>query len=175
MAGVRDRVKSRNGNRGAALILAMIFLVLLALIAGTVMQTSIQEFQMAGNAQFREEAFQRAQAIAEEISEDLDNFPVTGDVGYKICATGCNGTNFIQALTTATVPTGVNVDYQVERQGPRFIESLPFRQSQAEVSSSPAFDAALFEVSVSIDGSAARLGSAEVVQGVAIRVASSSQ
>ena len=94
---------------------------MLALIAGTVMQTSIQEFQMAGNAQFREEAFQRAQAIAEEISEDLDNFPVTGDVGYKICATGCNGTNFIQALTTATAPTGVNVDYQVERQGPRFV------------------------------------------------------
>jgi len=160
--------------------MAMIFLVLLALIAGTVMRTGVQEFQMAGNAQFREEAFQRAQAIAEEISENLNNFPVIGDVGYLICTaadteTDCNTSNFIQDPNSAIVPAGVALNYRVERQGPKFLESLPFRQSEADVSSSPAFDAAVFEVSVDVDGSSQRLGSAEVVQGMAVVVASSSQ
>jgi len=165
---------------GAVLILAMLFMLLLAMVAGTVMQTGVQEFQMAGNNQFREEAFQRAQAIAEELSENLDNFPVTGGVGYTICTatdtdTDCNGTNVLTVPGSATAPAGVVLNYQVERQAPLFVESLPFRQSESEVSSSPAFDAAIFEVAVNINGAPVRLGNAGVVQGVAIRVASSAQ
>ena len=60
---------SKTKNRGAVLFLAMIFLLLLAIISGTVIRTSILEFQMAGNDQFREEAFQRAEAIAANLSE----------------------------------------------------------------------------------------------------------
>ena len=162
------------------MILAMIFLVLMAIVAGTVMKTSVQEFQMAGNAQFREEAFQRAQAITAEISTNRDNFPIFGTIGYTVCTAtdtdpDCNGTNFIQALDSATAPTGVDLNYQVVRQGPLFIEGLPFRQAQGRASSAPAFDTAIFEVSANVNGDAARLGSAQVVQGIAIRVASSSQ
>ncbi len=158
----------------------MVFLVLMTLVASTAMKFSVQEFQMAGNAEFREDAFQQAQAFASEISTDLDNFPITGDIGYTICATGdtdtdCNGTNVIGDLESDTVPAGVTTNYQVVRQGPLFVEGLPFRQSQANASSAPAFDTAIFEVAANIDGTAARLGSATVVQGVAIRVASSSQ
>jgi len=53
----------RRRNRGAVLLLAMVFMLMLAVIAGSVMQTGVLEFHMAGNDQFQEEAFQRAQAI----------------------------------------------------------------------------------------------------------------
>lgn len=171
---------SRQRHAGVVLILALVFLFLLTIIAGTVMQTSQQEFQMAGNNQFREEASLRAQAIASELSSDADNFPVVGDVGYTICDsadtdTACNTDTFLETPSFATVPTGVEVNYQVVRQGPILLESLPFRQSESRVSSSPAFDAAIFEVQVEVDGSPVRLGRAEVVQGVAVVIASSSQ
>lgn len=174
------RIDSRRGSRGAVLLLAMVFLVLMTLVAVTVTKTSVQEFQMAGNAQFREDAFQQAQAIVSELITTRDNFPIYGDVGYTICVAGdtdpdCNGTNVLAAIDSDDVPAGVTVNYRVVRQGPLFTEGLPFRQSQASASSSPAFDSAIFEVSADIDGTAARLGSASVVQGVAIRVASSSQ
>lgn len=175
-----NRIDSRKGSRGAVLLLAMVFLVLMTLVAVTVTKTSVQEFQMAGNAQFREDAFQQAQAIVSEISTNIDNFPISGGIGYTVCVAGdpdpdCNGTAVIGAIDSDAAPAGVTVSYQVERQGPLFIEGLPFRQSQANASSSPAFDTAIFEVSADVDGNAARLGSASVVQGVGIRVASSSQ
>jgi hypothetical protein len=170
----------RGGQRGAVLLLAMIFLLLLAMIAGTTMHTSILEFRMAGNDQFREEAFQKAQAVATALSQNAANFPVTGGVGYTICKAGdsdaaCNISSINVPAAVAAVPAGVTVEYRVQRQGPMIMESLPFRQSQSEVSSSLAFDAALFEAAVAVDGSAVRLGRAEVAQGVARLVASSAQ
>jgi len=167
------RGKSRQG--GVVLLLSMVFLLLLAIVAGTVMQTSILEFFMAGNAQFREEAFQQAQAIVTEISQDIDNFPVTGEVGYNICPSGCNAMFAITPTSLAAVPADSTVTYLSRRRGPEILESLPFRQTEDRVSTGPGFDAALFEVDVAIDGSAARLGSAQVVQGIAIRVVSSGQ
>jgi Tfp pilus assembly protein PilX len=159
------------------LFLAMIFLLLLAIISGTVIRTSILEFQMAGNDQFREEAFQRAEAIAANLSEDIDNFPVTGEVGYTLCdsASSCDDNNLVPDANVADVPTGVNVNYRIQRQGPLLIESLPFRQADTGASSSQVFDAAIFEASATVDGRSARLGSAQVVQGIAVRVASSNQ
>ena len=176
--GVQSMNKKKNN--GAVLILAMVFLFLLTMIAATVMQTSQQEFQMAGNNQFREEASLRAQAIASELSAEYDNFPVSGDIGYTICdpnapVAECDDRFSVQPGFGTAAPIGVEISYQVERQGPLLLESLPFRQSESSVSSSPAFDAAIFEVQVAVDGSSVRLGRAEVVQGVAVVVASSSQ
>lgn len=180
MLRAMERPSGMARNRGAVLLLSMIFLLLLAMIAGTVMHTSVLEFRMAGNDQFREEAFQKAQAIATALSEDTDNFPVTGGVGYTICQAGdgdaaCDVSSIVVDATVAAVPAGTTLVYRVERQGPMIMESLPFRQSQSNASSSLAFDAALFEANVSVDGSSARLGRAGVAQGVARLVASSAQ
>ena len=128
---------------------------------------------MAGNAQFREEAFQEAQAVVTEISSDIDNFPVVGQVGYTLCKTagaGCNTT-----LGALTANTATSADYNVVRRGPLILETLPFRQGESQSSSSPNFDAVIFEINVTVDGSDSRLGSAEIVQGMAVRVASSGQ
>lgn len=167
---------SRSRNVGAVLLVSMIFLLLLALVAGTVMQTSMLEFKMAGNDQFREEAFQQAQAVAASISENGDNFPVSGDVGYKIClagASGCDST--ILTYDTTVVTDSTLLTAFVTREGPLIMETFPVRLSESQASSSTNYDAAIFEVNVEYSGSAQGLGNAEVAQGVAVRIASSSQ
>jgi len=173
--------KPRSG--GAVLILAMIFLLLMALVAGTVMQTSILEFRMAGNDQFREEAFQKAQGIAAAISADQDNFPVSGGVGYIICEDVADTTKYpdcgeslaVLDPDVLSVPSGVTFTYQVQREGPAFLDSLPFRLAQGSTSSSLAYDAAIFEAHVQVDGGSVGLGSAEIVEGLAIVIVSSAQ
>ena len=167
-------------QRGAVLLLSMIFLLLLAMVAGTTMHTTTLEVRMAGNNQFREEAFQQAQAVATAIADDEDNFPVTGGVGYTLCGSGdtdadCDATTVDVDAAILAAPGGVDVSYRVERQGPAVIEGVPFRQAQNRASSSLAFDAAVFETAVAVDGSSVRLGSAEVAQGVARLVASGTQ
>lgn len=171
---------SKLHSKGAVLLVAMVFLLLMAMVAGTVMQTSMLEFKMAGNDQFREEAFQKAQAVASSISEDIDNFPVVGDVGYTNCVASdtdpdCDITTLTIHSGISTVPTGVDVTAQVTREGPLILESFPVRLSESQTSSSPSYDAAIFEVAVEYSGSDIGLGNAEVAQGVAVRIVSSTQ
>ena len=167
----------KQRQEGAVLLIAMIFLLLLAIIAGTVSQTSILEFFMAGNAQLREEAFQQAEAITSELVGDIDNFPVIGKIGYTMCESGkALGADCDDNLPVVKSDT-TNAEFSVVRRGPLILESLPFRQGEGDASSSPNFDAAIFEidVGVNVDGAAPRLGSAQIVQGVAIRIVSSGQ
>ncbi len=177
-----------GSQRGAVLILAMIFMLMVAIVAGTVTQTSILELFMAGNEQAREEAFQQAQGILTEVSGDIDNFPVAGEVGFTVCPSSaecakaettcpatCDSRFDTDPTTLATVPAGTVKSLTVVRRGPKIVESLPFRQAEDKVSGVSSFDAALFESSVEVDGSAVRLGSASVVQGMAVRIVASGQ
>jgi len=151
----------------------------MAMIATTAMQNSTLQFKMAGNRYFREVAFQQAQGIATAIAADAASFPVQGNVGHTICASGCDTNTTAMAAIVATavgpMPPGVTIRYRVERQAPWLLESLPFRQLESVVSSSTAFDVALFETSVEVDGNSVHLGRAAVVQGVAVLVASANQ
>ncbi len=161
-------------NTGAVLLLTMVFLMLLATLGASAMQTSILEFQMAGNAHFREEARQRAQAIASAISDNEENFPVIGAIGFTLCkaantAPECNTDRFItldSGLEAAHADVGA--EYSVVRQGPLLLPSLPFRQLQSSVSSSLAYEVAIFETRVKVGG----LALVEVVQGIAVLKAS---
>ncbi|MBT4519201.1 MAG: hypothetical protein HOC23_04280 [Halieaceae bacterium] len=169
------RHHNRSKCAGAVLLLAVIFAMLLAMIAGSVMQISMLEFRMAGNDQFLEQAFQRAHGIASAISEKAAYFPVTGGIGYTICnqvSADSNCDANIIALNPAidTAEDGVSVNYRVERKGPFVMESLPFRLSQNAVTSSVAFDVALFETRVDVDGSDIGLGRASVAQGMALLI-----
>jgi len=151
-------------------------MLMMAIIATTVLQTATMQLHMAGNDQFLEEAFYKAQAIATELSLNPDNFFLEGGVGRTNCpargqSAGCD----LHQLTTpvsAVVPAGVELDYRVTRQDPVLWRGFPLRESQVAVSSSGSFDAAIFEISVRIDGSPKRLGSAHIAQGIAVRVAS---
>lgn len=176
------KCETRNINccksSGAVLLLAMVFLLLIAMIAASVMQTSAVELQMAGNDQFREEAFQKAQGIASAISQRKENFPITGPIDYMLCANsaatvGCSADLPPLDSAIVAVPPGVRLSYSVHRQGPALLKALPFRIDQGRVSSSLAYDAAVFETRVQVDGSAVGLGSAQVAQGIAIMVTDS--
>jgi len=175
----RDKNTLCAKQQGAILIVALLFLLLTAAISATVMNTSVIESRMANNEQFQEEAFQKVQAIANALVADDSNLVVTGNVGHKICATGVSGdgcnTSIITLPSSVTnVPSGVTLDYYAERQGPLFAP-LPFRLGEDQAGSAAVYNAALFEVVASYDGTAQRLGKAEIAQGVAVRVAVSDQ
>ena len=161
------------------MLLTMIFLLLMAMLAGAAMQTTAFEFRMAGNAQFQEEAFQKAQAIVDKLSEDIAHFVVGGSVWDRRCdaggGTGCLGAVIALDPNVVSVPTGVNVSYFVERQGPLKLESLPVRVFDSGGFSATAYDVAVFEASATVDGTAVRLGSSSVVRGMAVRVVASGQ
>lgn len=84
--------KDQSQNRretGSVLFMALVFLVLTALIAVTIMDTSILSRRMAGNSQFREEAMQIAEGVANETVYDiifsLKNDVVAPQMGDVIC------------------------------------------------------------------------------------------
>ena len=169
----------KTRSQGVVLLLAMVFLLLLATLSGAAMQTSIAEFQMAANGQFREQAFQRAQAIVSAISSNEANFPLVVPVGSLLCKVGdsnvdCSATRHV-VLDSAieAAPPGVAVLYRVERMGPSLLPFLPIRMPQTAVSSTLAYNAAIYEAQVRVDGGDVNLGVAEVAQGIALLVASS--
>jgi hypothetical protein len=158
----------------------MVFLLLLAMIAASVMQTSAMELRMAGNDQFREQAFQKVQGIASVISSRAENFPTLSPISYLLCANraatdGCDADMAALEASIVAVSPGVSLSYSVERRGPAVLKALPFRIEQGAATSSLAYDMAVFETLVQLDGSAGRRGSAQVVLGIAIAVTDSAQ
>ena len=168
-------------SRGAVLLLALLFLLLMAMVAATVMQTSILEIRMAGNDEHREQAFQKAQAVAGAILNNADNFPMNTSVGQIICSPAdsdgkCDESLFISISPALELSAeGVLVDFNVARQGPLILNSPPLRNLQRSSSSSLAYDAALFETHVVVDGQSVGRGRSEVVHGVAVLIASATQ
>lgn len=176
----------RKQQQGAVLIVALLFLLLTAAVSITVMQTSVLEVRMAGNEQFNAEAFQKAQALANAVAADASNLVVTGDIGYRLCGSaavdsdgnaitlGCDVTNVVVNSSVSSAPSGVGVNYYAERIGP-LIGSENRRSSEDDAWGAGSFNIAYFKVVGSYDGVGSRLGTAEVEQGVAVRVAAGSQ
>lgn len=161
-------------SRGAVLLLALVFVLLLSMVAATVMHSAALQLRMAGNDQFLEEALYTAQAIAAEISLNPDNFSLDAGVGETNCPLGnespeCHRST-VKVPASAQSLEGFALDYRVTRQDPLLWKGFPIRESEDAVSSSNSFDAAIFEIDVRLNGSKARLGSAHVVQGIALRV-----
>lgn len=65
-------------QRGAALVIGLILLVILTLLAITGMNTATAELIMAGNEQFRQNAFQAAEAGIENAVSALPTVPQSG-------------------------------------------------------------------------------------------------
>jgi hypothetical protein len=164
-----------NKNSGTVLLLAMIFMLMLALVSTTVLQTTILQLRMAGNNQFLEEAFYKAQAVVAELSQRPANFSLDADVGHANCPAHFQDISCdlfqLEAPVSTAIPEGVEFDYRVIRQAPLLWKGFPVRESQDSASSSGSFDAAIFEIVVRIDGSATGVGTAHIAQGIAMRVA----
>ncbi len=172
-----------NNNRtfarqlgGMALMLAMVFLLLLTLLAGKAMRGTALAFRLAGNEASREQAQQYAEAIIAELAAAPANFPLAMGVGEVLCepslagTAGCSGVVAQPATVALSLPRGIQADYRVIRKGPELLGRLPMRLDQSVTSSSRIYQAAVFEVQAEVDGSGAQLGSAEIAQGVAVLV-----
>lgn len=173
-------MKHVKQQQGSALIMALIFLAMTAIISSSVLNTGVLELKMVGNAQFQEEAFQATEGVLDAIVANYEtNLPVVGGIGYTVCATGssasgCNQSIISVPTSVSTVPSGVTLDYRAERLGP-LLAPLPFRQSENEASSAGAFNVAIYEINANYDGRSAKLGYHDVFEGVAIRVAAAGQ
>lgn len=70
-------------QNGVALLMALMFLVVITLIALSTMRSSTLELKMAGNEQFRTQAVQSAQTAIDKVTR-TDNFPVITQ-GFTVC------------------------------------------------------------------------------------------
>ncbi|MDO8862481.1 hypothetical protein Q6D67_12290 [Haliea sp. E1-2-M8] len=158
--------------RGYILLLVMVFLLLLAVLAATALRVSALEFRLAGNDQFREQALQQALGIARALALNPAHFPLDLAVGDSLCGEGATCTRPVlpAAPSGHAPPGGSTLDYRITRRGPPLAPVPDFRLPQARASGASGWQAASFEVQVSIDGTEVGLGSAQVVQGVALLV-----
>ncbi len=72
----------RDRQRGVTLVVALIFLAVLALFGATAARNSILEERMAGNTRDRDLAFQAAEAAIKKFEEDLADGVVDTSSGY---------------------------------------------------------------------------------------------
>lgn len=84
----------RNGQRGAVLIIALLFLTILTILGVTAMTTTTYEERLAGNARDAGTAFQAAEAALRDARRDLNNIivpatwanirtpPISGKTGF---------------------------------------------------------------------------------------------
>ena len=70
-------IRNTHRQRGAALIIGLMMLVVITLLAVTAVNTASTELVMAGNEQFRERAFQAADAGVERAVATIDSVPQT--------------------------------------------------------------------------------------------------
>jgi Tfp pilus assembly protein PilX len=156
-------------QRGVALAMALILLLVLTLIGVVGMRTSILELAMSRNEQERMSAFERAQSLVDAILSVSENFAVAGIVGQSVCL------KFGAASCTIDVPDDVMAGVH----GPRSTGTTTYdgcgAPPPATNSSLTLFDAANFTIEATYDGSDAKQGRATIGQGVMILVAKGKQ
>lgn len=175
----KNRFLRRAGlERGAVLMVSLVFLLLLTIVAISAMKTGIFELLMASNEQARVEAFQRAQSISDDIFADPNNIPVFGNVGDRFCSTtatiGANDCvkNDISIDTNLDATGNEEIEYYVQRVGPLY--SPPPRLRATSGFSAAAYTSARFEISVDYNGTKDKAGRSQLAQGVLVLLPSGS-
>jgi type IV pilus assembly protein PilX len=90
-------VQPRHRQRGATLIIALIFLVILALLGTTVATTNTMQERMASNTRNRDIAFQAAEYVLREAESNLTT-------GLNLTALAFNGSNGL--FLESAMPSG---------------------------------------------------------------------
>ena len=156
-------------QRGAVLVITMLFLVAISVLAVTSMQSSNIGLYMAQNEESRIAAAQGAQALADAIVSNPASTPVVGGTGFAICTPGeadCDRSDL--PITNATLATAVANGYitaRVERDGPLF--RPPPRSVESSIDK---FNSASFEVTTTYDRTAEQLGRQQITEGVLVLV-----
>lgn len=97
-------------QRGAVMMVTLVFLVVLGIMALTSMQSSKLELRMAGNEATRTTAHQISQALIDAIIATPAMTPVLGNTGFMLCTNGqpdCDLTSlFMPGVLGADVANG---------------------------------------------------------------------
>jgi hypothetical protein len=173
-ADTRSGPLERQG--GAALITALIFLIIITVIALSSMRSSTQELRMAVNAEEKLTAGQLAQAMADALWSNPNATPVVGQVGRRVCNANVAGnppcdeyTLVLPAEIGAMIPAAGQAFVAVERLNP---ETRPCPGFTMAGAGAGGFGCAAFRVHAQYDGTAARGGRADVYEGVLVQVTS---
>lgn len=91
--------KQKRNQKGAALVVGLLLLVVLTLLAIAGMNTASTELMMAGNEQFREGAFQASESGIEQQLQNLKTIAPDAPTPLEKSVTLSNGTSY---KTTST-------------------------------------------------------------------------
>jgi hypothetical protein len=161
--------KCYSRQRGAILVMTMIFLAAISILAVNSMQASNIGLHMAQNEESRIAAAQGAQALADAIVGDPSATPVIGGAGYTICTLGeadCNQTDLtVDNYILASAVANGYVSARVQRDGP-LLRPPP----RSVASSIDKFSAASFEVTTTYDRTDEQLGRQQITEGVLVLI-----
>ncbi len=121
-------------ERGIALVVALVFLLMLTILGVTVMNTASLEGRMAGNTQETNRAFHAAESAIERVYTD-------GTIFLTLLTTGASSSTPVK-YPDATNPT-VTVTVTSTNIGPR--NKLP-RASGQDINSNPNYTAGSFDI-----------------------------
>jgi|GEM_PF-992382 len=160
-------IASLQAQRGAVLMVAIVFLGLLAMLSVTVMRTSTMELRMASNEQERIEGLQKVQAILDDIREEDNYFPVVEE-GYLVCKSGDTDTACDTApiVLDSTVTSLLGSDTVQYRTYYREDSSLPRADHASDKVYDTSFRVAYFDLMVEYEAASERGARSEITQGV---------
>ena len=158
-----------TGQRGAVLVITMLFLIAISVLAVASMQSSNIGLYMAQNEESRVAAAQGAQALADAIVSNPASTPVVGDSGFTICTPGesnCDRSDLpvTNGILASAVASGY-ITARVEREGPLF--RPPPRSVESSIDK---FSSASFEVVTTYDRTDEQLGRQQITEGVLVLV-----
>jgi hypothetical protein len=163
------RFSSRNDQRGAILVVALMFLVAITLYTISSMRSSNIGLFMAQNEESRVAAEQAAQALADAIVASPASTPVVGTTGYTACTAGEQGCNRNDLPVTdpllATAVANDIIKARVERTGTLF--KPPPRVVETSIDK---FSSASFRVTTTYDRIDEGLGHEQITEGVLVLV-----
>jgi hypothetical protein len=165
----QGRYSSRARQRGAILVIALVFLVAITLYTISSMRSSNIGLFMAQNEESRVAAAQAAQALADAIVATPASTPVVGVSGYTACTaneSGCTRNDL--PVTDPVLAYAIANDYiaaRVERTGTIF--RPPPRVVETSIDK---FSSASFRVTTSYDRVDEGLGREQVTEGVLVLV-----
>ena len=160
---------SANRQRGAILIIALMFLVAMTLFTISSMRSSNIGLFLAQNEESRVAAEQAAQALADAIVATPASTPVVGQSGYSVCTanrTGCTRNDL--PVTNPLLASAISSNHmtaRVERTGSVF--RPPPRAVETSIDK---FTSASFRVTTTFDRVDEGLGRQQVTEGVLVLV-----
>ncbi|MDX1443223.1 MAG: PilX N-terminal domain-containing pilus assembly protein [Gammaproteobacteria bacterium] len=167
----RMRIQSTFARQsGAALFMALMFLIIITMLSLSAMRSSIMELRMAGNEEEQMYAVQRAQAAIDATVTDAANTPVIGGIGDTTCLPGAVGCTR-DTLDLSTYPEITDdiedgyLDVRVRR-----IRPLEKTAPRTIGTSASVFSYASFEVTGQFNGLDDGRGNAQVNEGVMVLI-----